>query len=61
MSLRGFHIFFISLVVLFSLGIAVTVFALGFSPVFGVFFAALAVVVAVYGVWFIRKSRKLIL
>jgi hypothetical protein len=61
MSLRGFHIFFISLVTLASFVIAAAVFGLGFDPRFGTFCAAFGVVIAVYGVWFIRKSRKLIL
>ena len=61
MSLRGFHIFFISLVTLFSFGIAAALFALGFDPRFGASCAVFGVVTAVYGVWFIRKSRKLIL
>jgi len=61
MSLRGFHIFFISLVVLFSFIISAIVFELGFNPIFSVGLAVFGVIVAVYGVWFIRKSRKLIL
>lgn len=61
MSLRGFHIFFISLVTLFSFLISAAVFALGFDPRFGSFCAVFGVVIACYGVWFIRKSRKLIL
>jgi hypothetical protein len=61
MSLRGFHIFFISLVVLFSFIISAIVFRLGFNPIFGAGLAVFGVIVAVYGVWFIRKSRKLIL
>jgi hypothetical protein len=61
MSLRGFHIFFISLVVLFSFLTSAAVFELGFNPAFGSITAIFGVVVAIYGVWFIRKSRKLIL
>ena len=61
MSLRGFHIFFISLVTLFSFGTSATLFGLGFSGLFGTLVGIFGVVVAVYGVWFIRKSRKLIL
>jgi hypothetical protein len=61
MSLRGFHIFFISLVTLFSFGISAAVFGLGFNPWFGTLLAVFGVLVAVYGAWFIRKSRKLIL
>jgi hypothetical protein len=61
MSLRGFHIFFISLVTLFSFGISAAVFGLGFDPRFGTLLAIFGVVIALYGLWFIRKSRKLIL
>ena len=61
MSLRGFHIFFISLVTLFSFGTSAAVFGLGFNPAFGIALAVFGVVIAIYGVWFIRKSRKLIL
>jgi hypothetical protein len=61
MSLRGFHIFFISLVTLFSFGTSATVFGLGFNPAFGTFTAIFGVIIAIYGIWFIRKSRKLIL
>jgi hypothetical protein len=61
MSLRGFHIFFISLVTLFSFGISAAVFALGFDPRFGELLSTFGVVIAVYGVWFVRKTRKLIL
>ena len=61
MSLRSFHIFFISLVVLASFGISAAVFGLGFDHRFGGIVAAFGLIAALYGVWFIRKSRKLIL
>lgn len=61
MSLRGFHIFFISLVTLFSFLMAALVFALGYGALFGSFLVVFGMAVAVYGLWFIRKSRKLIL
>jgi hypothetical protein len=61
MSLRGFHIFFISLVTLFSFGTAAAVYEMGFSPMFATLIAAFGLVAVVYGIWFIRKSRKLIL
>ena len=61
MSLRGFHIFFISLVTLLSFAIATAVFLLGYDPRFGKAVAAFGVLMALYGVWFIRKSRNLIL
>jgi hypothetical protein len=61
MSLRAFHIFFISVVTLFCFGIGAAVFALGFDPRLGVVLAGFGVVIALYGMWFIRKTRKLIL
>ena len=61
MSLRGFHIFFISLVTLFSFGLSAAVFEMGFNPMFATLIAAFGLVAVVYGIWFIRKSRKLIL
>jgi hypothetical protein len=61
MSLRGFHIFFISLVVVASFAIAGAVLGLGFDPRFGTIIAIFGLIAAVYGLWFIRKSRKLIL
>jgi hypothetical protein len=61
MSLRGFHIFFISLVTLLSFVIAGLLFGLGFDARFGTLCAVFGVVIAVYGMWFIKKSRKLIL
>jgi hypothetical protein len=61
MSLRGFHIFFISLVVLLSFVVATLLFVLGFDHRFGSACAVFGLVVAIYGAWFIRKSRNLIL
>ena len=61
MSLRGFHIFFISLVTLLSFVIAALCSRRDSIPVLGSRAPAFGVVIAVYGIWFIRKSRKLIL
>ena len=61
MSLRGFHIFFISLVVVLAFGIGATAMRVGFDAKFGMLCAAFGAALAIYGVWFIRKSRKLIL
>jgi hypothetical protein len=61
MSLRGFHIFFITLVTLISFGVSAAVYEMGFSPTFATLVASFGLAVVVYGVWFIRKSRKLIL
>jgi sulfite exporter TauE/SafE len=61
MSLRGFHIFFITLVTLLSFGITAIAFTQGYPPRFTYGCAAFGVLVVIYGIWFIRKSRKLIL
>ncbi|HEX4086907.1 MAG TPA: hypothetical protein VHY22_18475 [Chthoniobacteraceae bacterium] len=61
MSLRAFHIFFIALVTILSLAISALVFSAGFDPRFGAACAVFGLAFAVYGVWFLRKSRKLIL
>lgn len=61
MSLRGFHIFFISLVTLLAFGLGAAVVAAGFHVLFGILCAVFGLVLAAYGLWFIRKSRKLIL
>ena len=63
MSLREFHPFFIFLASLFSLAFAGWVFFAGDEQMQGLMFkfgggfsAVLGVVLAVYGVWFIRKK-----
>lgn len=67
MSLKSFHIVFIVLAVLSSLGFAVWAFTRGGAEVgsalglLGVFSGLAAVALAVYGVWFVvRKSGRLI-
>ena len=67
MSLRGFHLVFISLATLLSVFVAV--WAFGFAPadagsgatILGVIGALGAVALSVYGVYFYRKARKLVL
>jgi hypothetical protein len=61
MSLKGFHIFFIALSILLAAGCAAWSFLNGVAPGFGVFCVLVAVGLIIYGVSFIRKSRKLIL
>ena len=61
MSLKAFHIFFIFLAILLATGCAVWGFANGVAPAFGVTCVAIAVTLAVYGIYFLKKSRKLIL
>jgi hypothetical protein len=61
MSLKAFHILFIVLSILLAAGCAWWAFANNASAIFGGMSAAAAVGLAIYGVYFIRKSRKLIL
>jgi hypothetical protein len=61
MSLRGFHILFISLAILMSAGCAWWAFANGVAPLFGLACVLAAVALAIYGVFFLKKSKKLIL
>ena len=60
MSLKLFHIFFITLSTLLAIGCAVWAFA-GGSTGFGAGCAALAVAMPIYGVVFWRKARRIIL
>jgi hypothetical protein len=61
MSLRAFHILFIALAILLAAGCAAWGFANGLAPAFGIVSAAISGALLVYGVYFIKKSRKLIL
>ena len=60
MSLKGFHIFFIFLSILLAAGCAVWSFVNGVALPFGVVSCVVGVCLIVYGIYFIRKSRKLI-
>jgi len=61
MSLRAFHILFIVLAILLAAGCAVWGFANGVSPIFGVVCVLISVALIIYGVYFLKKSRKLII
>jgi hypothetical protein len=61
MSLRGFHILFIFLAILMSVGCAFWAFANHVAPVFGTSCAIAAVALIGYGCYFLKKSKKLIL
>jgi hypothetical protein len=50
MSLRGFHVLFIFLAILMSVGCAVWAFANGVAPAFGAACAVAAVALIVYGI-----------
>ena len=68
MSLKSFHIFFIAMAVLSSLGFCVWAFTLGGAApgsaigLMGIGSGVLGVGLAIYGVWFVvKKARQLIL
>jgi hypothetical protein len=61
MSLKAFHIVFIMLATLLAAGCAWWAFANDAGFAFGVVSAVVAVALAIYGVYFVKKSRKLIL
>lgn len=66
MSIRGFHLLFICLATVFCAAVAVWAFAIGaddlgvFVKVMGAVCALLAVVLPVYGVYFYRKAKNLL-
>jgi len=61
MSLKGFHIFFIFLATLLCVGCAWWAFANEVGMAFGGSSAAVAVALFVYGIFFVKKTRRLIL
>ncbi|MEA3210486.1 MAG: hypothetical protein QOE70_3543 [Chthoniobacter sp.] len=61
MSLKGFHIFFITLSILLAAGCAVWAFVNDVARPFGIVSSLVAMALVVYGVSFIRKTRRLIL
>jgi hypothetical protein len=61
MSLRAFHILFIILSIVMSAGCAWWGFANGVAPLFGIACAAVAIGLVVYAIFFLRKTKKLIL
>jgi hypothetical protein len=60
-SLKGFHIFFIFLSTVLAAGCSWWAFATGAGAVFGACSAVVAIALAIYGVYFVKKSRRLIL
>lgn len=61
MSLKIFHIFFILLSAALSAGVSWWCASNGVAKIYVVLFAAFAVLLPVYGAWFLWKTRKLIL
>lgn len=61
MSLRAFHILFIILAILMATGCAWWAFANGVAPAFGISCAVVAVGLVFYAIFFLKKTKKLIL
>ena len=61
MSLRIFHIFFISLSTLLCAGVSWWCFANNVGAFYGYAFAAAAVILPIYGAWFLKKTRNFVL
>jgi hypothetical protein len=61
MSLKGFHLVFIVLSILLASGCAAWSFLNNVALPFGIGSAVAAVGLLIYGILFIRKTRKLIL
>ncbi len=61
MSLKIFHICFIILSVLLAAGCALWGFTNENAPVFGWVAAIAGVAMIIYGIWFLKKTKKLIL
>jgi hypothetical protein len=61
MSLKAFHFLFIVLSTLLAAGCAWWSFANGVAGAFGVASAVTAVALVVYAIYFLRKTRRLIL
>ena len=60
MSLKGFHIVFITLSILLAIGCAAWSFTNQTALPFGIASVVAAVALLFYGAWFIRKSKKII-
>ena len=61
MSLKIFHIFFIFVSTLLCAGVAWWCFANDVARAYGSIFVGCAILLPVYGAWFLKKTRKLIL
>ncbi len=61
MSLKIFHIFFILLSAALCAGVSWWCFSNGVAKPYVFFFAIVAVLLPVYGAWFLWRTRKMIL
>ena len=60
MSLKGFHVFFITLATLLAIGFAAWSLVNQTAVPVGICSAVLALGLIVYGVWFVKKSKNII-
>ncbi len=60
MSLKVFHVFFILLTIVLAAGCAVWAYVNQTAAAFGIGSAMTAVALVLYGLWFLKKSRKII-
>ena len=58
MSLKAFHLIFVTLLTALSFGVAVWAFNTG-RPAFGVAGVAAGILVIIYGVYFLKKLKKI--
>lgn len=58
MSLKAFHLIFVTLLTALSFGCAAWAFAAG-SPVFGALAVAAGILVIIYGFYFLKKLKKI--
>ena len=60
MSLRIFHICFIIFSTLLCAGVSWWCFANKVGDLYGYIFAVMAVILPIYGVWFLKKTKNLV-
>jgi hypothetical protein len=60
MSLKAFHVIFITVAILLAIGCAIWSFANEAMPAFGWTSVAVAVGLVLYEIYFLRKSRRII-
>ncbi len=58
MSLKAFHLIFVTLLTTLSFGCAAWGFAMG-RPVFGAFCIVAGILVVIYGIYFLKKLKKI--
>lgn len=60
MSLKGFHLFFIFVSIVLAAGCATWAFMNEVEGAFGIVSCVVAAALVVYGIYFVRKTRRLI-